>query len=222
MKFEPFLLALCAATAVTPTLAASGFSYPTLLAEFDVEGSWDNAAEIKPEPGFFGTIKLAGGLNISLDRTPLQDIAHAFDTGIQTYQYAGYTTSWLCYTHAGRRVWFIVDLTYETTDEVNVSMIIDEPADPVTDALFLCADQPGAMLTKPGALPVIGTTRDELNTRFKAQIPAGATRVTGMSDAAIEDSGIYDMKIVTYRLKNDAVDAIYIAEDYNTDDEVTE
>jgi len=222
MKFALFLLALCAAAAVTPASAISGFSYPTLMAEFDVEGSWDNAVEITPEPGFFGAIKLAGGLNISLGRTALQDIAHAFGNGIQTYQYAGYTTSWLCYTHAGRRIWFIVDLTYETTDDVNVATIIDEPSDPATDAIFLCGDEPRAMLVKPDTLPVVGATRDELNARFKAQIPAGTTRVTGMSDAATEGSGIYDMKIVTYRLKDNVVDAVHIAEDYMTDDEEPE
>lgn len=222
MRFVPFVLALCAATAVTPALAASGFSYPTLLAEFDIEGSWDNVAEIKPEPGFFDTIKLAGGLEIQLDRTPLSAISDAFGNGIQTYQYVGYTTSWLCYISAGRRIWFVTDLTYATTDDVNVGTIIDEPSDPTTDAIFLCGEEPRAMLTEPPTLPVVGATRDELNTRFNAQIAPGATRVSGMSDAAREGSGIYDMRIVTYRLKDDVVDAVYIAEDYVTDDEAVE
>ena len=216
-----FALALLMA-ATTSSALADDFTYSTFLNYLALESSWDKAVELVPEPGFFDKIELAGGTKISLDRTSLFDLSTAFGNGVQTYQYAGYTTSWLCYTHAGRRIWFLADLTYETTDEVNVGVIIDEPSDPLTDALFLCAPEPKAMLAKQPTLPTIGATRAELEARFKLNIPEGATLAGGMRNSAREGSGIYDMKIVTYRLTNGIVDAIHIAEDYMADEEDAE
>ncbi len=132
-----FALALLMAALATPAFAQDfGFGYSSFLAELGREGRWDNTVELQPEPGFFDRIELAGGMKIALGRTSLFDLSTAFGNGVQTYQYVGYTTSWLCYAHAGRRIWFIADLTYETSDEVNVGAIVDEAADPVTDALF--------------------------------------------------------------------------------------
>ncbi len=75
------------------------------------------------------------------------------------------------------------------------------------------------MLAAQPTLPTIGATRRDLEARFKLEIPPDATLVGGMADSAREGSGIYDMKIVTYRLTDGVVDAIHIAEDYMTDDE---
>jgi hypothetical protein len=217
-----FVLALLFVALAAPAFAGTDFPYSSFGAELDKEGSWDNAVELTPEPGFFGTVDLAGGMKISLDRTSLLDISAAFGNAVQTYQYVGYTTSWLCYTAAGRRVWFIADLTYETTDDVNVGSITDEPADPATDELFRCLPEPKAMLARQATLPVVGASRDELNARFKANIPSGATQAGGMRDSAAEGNGVYDTKIVTYRLTNDVVDAIRIAEDYMAGEEGSE
>ena len=213
-------LALFLTMVATSSFAASDFPYSTFGAELEVEGSWDNAVELAPEPGFFDKIELVGGMKVSLDRTSIFDLSDAFGNAPQTYQHVGYTTVWLCYTDAGRRVWYMADLTYETTEEINVGSIIDEPADPATDALFLCVPEPRAMLAKQASLPTVGATVSDLEARFKLDIPPGTTRAGGMNSAA-EDNAPYDMKIVTYRLNADIVDAVHIAEDYMDDDEET-
>jgi hypothetical protein len=215
---KSLVLALLLAAACTPAIAQQ-FPYPAFGAELDEEDSWDDAVELQPEPNFFDKIELAGGMKIALDRTSIFDLSEKFGNAVQTYQHVGYTTTWLCYSHAGRRVWYIADLTYETTDEVNFGSIIDEPADPVTDKLFLCPDVPEAMLATQPSLPTVGATRAELEARFKLAIPPGTTRVGGMRDSATEANSDYDMRIVYYRLKDDVVDAVLIAEDYMPDEE---
>lgn len=123
----------------------------------------------------------------------MSEPTEAFGNAVQTYQHLGYTATWLCYTDAGRRVWCIADLTYETTEDVNVGTIIDELANPVTDALFLCLPEPRAMPAKQASLPTIGATRRDLEARLKLDIPPGTPLAGGMSDTATEGNGIYDI-----------------------------
>jgi hypothetical protein len=197
------LLALLLAVA-TPALAGDDFPYPTLSNELDADGLED-APEVDPSPDLIGTVDLVGGLNLDLDRTPMNVVTTMFGVGPQTYQHLGYTTTWACFTDSGRRVWYIADLTYETRDDTYVSHIIDEPDDPVTSALFLCAPEPKAMLKMNAALPSIGTTLAELNTFYKAAIPDGTRFITGYGD---RPNGSVAFR---YRLTDGIVDAISVA-----------
>jgi hypothetical protein len=175
MKYLVLVLLLAA---TTPALAGDDFPYPTLSNELDIDGL-ETAPEVDPSPEFNGTVDLASGLNIVLDLTPMDVVTKAFDVGPQTYQHLGYTTTWACFTNSGRRVWYIADLTYETRDDTYISNIIDEPSDPVTDALFLCKPEPKAMLQKNPALPSIGVTLAEINAFYKTSIPQGTRFITG-------------------------------------------
>lgn len=217
-----FILALLLAGAAAPAFAAD-FPYSTFGAELEAEDSLDDAVALAPEPGFFDKVDLAGGMQIALDRTSIYDLSDAFGNAPQTYQRVGYTTVWLCYTDAGRRVWYMADLTYETTDEVNISTVIDEAADPATDDLFRCIPEPRAMLARQASLPMVGATRAELEARFKTTLPPGTRYAYASKDnSEVEGVRIYDMKTVYYRLTGDVVDAISIAEDYMDDEEEPE
>jgi hypothetical protein len=208
--------------AAAPAFAAD-FPYSTFGVELEAEDGLDDAVALAPEPGFFDKVDLAGGMQIALDRTSIYDLTDAFGNAPQTYQRVGYTTVWLCYTDAGRRVWYMADLTYETTDDIKISIIVDEPADPATDDLFLCLPEAKAMLAKQASLPVVGATRTDLEARFKATVPPGTRHAFASKDnSEVEGVKIYDMKTVYYRLKGDVVDAISIAEDYMDEDEETE
>jgi len=196
--------ARAAAGSATPAFAGDEFPYPTLYNELQADGLED-APEIDPSPDFNGTVDLMGGLNIVLDLTPMNVLTTTFDVGPQTYQHLGYTTTWACFTHAGRRVWYIADLTYETRDGTFISNIIDEPSDPATDALFLCKPEPEAMLRENAALPSIGTTLAQLNAFYKASMPQGTHYVSGYADHTDGSVTVY------YRLTDGIVDAISIA-----------
>ena len=204
MKSIAFALLLAAAT---PTFAQD-FLYSTLEAEL-ASGVLDSAPEIEPSPDFLGTLDLAGGLNIALDRTPMNVVTTTFDVAPQTYQYIGYTTTWACFTAGGRRVWYIADQTYEIRDDIYISTIVDEPADPATDEMFRCKPEPKAIPKAHPALPAIGSTLAELNAFYKVTMPAG-TRYFGGYGSPTTDvtTSVY------YRLTDGVVDAISIAGGY--------
>lgn len=201
MKYVLLALLLAAAT---PAFAGDDFPYPTLSNELDADGL-ENAPQIDPSPDFNGTVDLVGGLNLALDRAPMSAVTESFDVGPQTYQHVGYTTTWACFTDAGRRVWYIADQTYETRDDVYVGTIIDEPSDPVTDALFLCKPEPKAMLEKNPALPAIGTTLAKLNTFYKVTIPEGTRYLVGYGESSQGSISVH------YRLTDGIVDAMSVA-----------
>lgn len=207
MKYVALALLLAAATPA----CAQDFLYSPLAVELQ-GGAFEQAADLSPSPDYFSSIKLAGGLDLRLDRFTMEGMTKVFGMSQQTYQYVGYTTSWLCFTDAGRRVWYIADQTYETRDDVYVSQLIAEPADPATDAMFLCQPEPKAMLGKQAALPTIGATLAELNAFYKTDLPAGTLYAFG-SASNYEDKTItqHDVKTVYYRLKDDVVDAMSIA-----------
>lgn len=218
MKYLALALLLAAAT---PACAADDFPYSTFGNELDT-GVLDTAPEIEPSPDYLGTVELVGDLEVALDRTPLNVLSKVFDVAPQTYQHVGYTTHWVCFTHAGRRVWYLADTTYETRDDIYVGNIIDEPADPVTDALFLCKPEPGAMLKPHPALPLVGATLAELNAFYKVQMPEGTRYLGGYSDTTSDDDEpgtTYISKVLYYRLTDGVVDAISIAGGYFEDGE---
>lgn len=212
MKYLALALLLAAAT---PAVAGEDFPFPTLTNQLDADGLVD-APEVDPSPDFNGSVDIVGGTNIVLDLTPLNVITALFDVGPQVYQHLGYTTAWACFTAAGRRVWYIADNTYETRDDTYIGSIIDEPDDPATSALFLCKEEPKAMLKENPALPAIGTTLAELNAFYKTSIPADARFVTGYADNDENSVVIY------YRLTDGVVDAMQIGGSANSDEETPE
>ena len=213
MKYAALALLLAAATPA----CAQDFPYSPLAVELQ-SGAFEGAPNLSPPPDYFHSIKLAGGLELRLDRFTMEGMSEVFGTSQQTYQYVGYTTSWLCFTDAGRRVWYIADQTYETREDVYVSQIIAEPADPATDAMFLCKPEPKAMLGKQAALPMIGATRAELNAFYKADLPPGtAYAFSSASNSDDMTASDHETKTVYYRLKDDVVDAMSIAAAAETD-----
>lgn len=175
----------------SPSLAGDDFPFPALSNELDANGLVD-APEIDPSPDYDGSVGLVGGVNLVLDLTPMSVVTTLFDIGPQTYQHLGYTTTWACFTDAGRRVWYIADLTYETRDDTYIANVIDEPDDPATSALFLCKPEPRAMLEKNPALPAIGTSLAELNAFYKTSIPRAraSSRVTATAGGPASASTI--------------------------------
>ena len=205
MKYAALALLFAAATPAY----AQDFSFSTFRNELN-SGALDTAPGLTPEPDFFQSVRLAGGLEMRPDRMTMEGLSKIFGVVQQTYQHVGYTTTWLCFSHAGRRLWFLADETYETRKEAYVSTIIDEPADPATDALFLCGDDPKAMLGKQDVLPTIGATLAELNAFYKATMPLGTTYLSAYADDGDDESG-HDSRLVYYRLKDGVVDAISIS-----------
>ena len=115
---------------------------------------------------------------------------------------------------AGRRVWYIADLTYETRDDIYVNQIIDEPADPATDAIFRCEPEPGAMIAARTALPTVGASLAGLNEYYGTKLPEYTSYVRAHAQTDILS------KIAYYRLANGTVDAVSIAGGYfESDDE---
>jgi hypothetical protein len=214
MKFLALVLLIAAAT---PALAGNDFPFSNFRNELDT-GVIETALKIEPSADYLGTVDLVSGLNLALDRTPIDVLAKVFDVAPQTYQRVGYTTTWVCFTDAGRRVWYLADTTYETRDDIYVSAIIDEPADPAIDALFLCTPDPKAMLKRQAALPMVGATLAELSAFYKIAIPEGTRFLSGYADTDDgEESTTYISKAISYRLTNGVVDAISIAGGYFED-----
>jgi hypothetical protein len=211
MKFLPLVLLLSAAT---PAFAGNDFPFSTFRNELDA-GVLDTALEIEPSADYLGTVDLVGGFNLALDRTPIDVLAEVFDVAPQTYQHVGYTMTWVCFTDAGRRVWYLADTTYETRDDIYVGAIIDEPSDPAIDALFLCTPEPKAMLKLQVNLPTVGTTLAELSAFYKVTIPEGTRYLSGYADTDDGEEGTtYISKAVSYRLTDGVVDAVSIGGGY--------
>jgi hypothetical protein len=197
----------------TPVFAQEDFPFSAFRNELDA-GLSDTAPPLSPSPGFDGTIHLAGGLPVALDRTPLSALSDAFDVAPQTYQHVGYTTSWVCFTSAGRRVWYLADLTYETRDDAFIGTIIDEPADPATDGLFLCREEPAAMPAPHPEVPAIGSMLAELNA-FHTVTMRSSTRYAGGNSAYVPPDGTPSIsRTIYYRLTGDVVDALSIGGGY--------
>jgi hypothetical protein len=214
MKYLALVLLLAAAT---PALAGDDFPFSTFRNELE-PGVVDTALRIDPSTEYLGTVDLVSGLNLALDRTPIDVLAKLFDVAPQTYQRVGYTMTWVCFTDAGRRIWYLADTTYETRDDIYVSAIIDEPADPAIDALFLCKPEPGAMLKTQAALPTVGATTAELSAFYKVAIPEGTRYLGGYTDTNDGEVGTtYISKAVSYRLTDGIVDAVSIAGGYFED-----
>ncbi len=215
MKHLAFALLLVAAT---PAPAAD-FPFSTFGAELE-SGVLEDAPELTLATSAIGPLMLQGGLRLQIDRTPMSVLTDTFDIAPQTYQRVGYTTVWVCFTDAGRRVWYTADLTYETRDDIYVSNVIDEPADPATDTIFGCKPEPKAMLAKQQVLPTIGATLADLSTLFATDIPAG-TRITGghAYSPHSEAATTYESRAAYYRLINGTVDAVSIAGGYFEDGE---
>ncbi|MGV3489857.1 MAG: hypothetical protein ACO1OG_00910 [Devosia sp.] len=145
------------------------------------------------------TIKV-GELNVTLQRTKLEDVRAAFGGTVQTEGESGGRADWLCYAADGANVWFISNAL---GGNEFVMMVAAEVGKPARD----CDAVPAGFTLPDFGIPGLGATTAELKATF------GAASGSKMAYRADRPGGYSDIaQYIGYTIKGGKVAGIGVGE----------